>query len=256
MRNLIPAARFATVARWPQIACFLLFALTTGTLPAQSSVRGWGQTVFNSAWSEAQDYVEIAAGSSHTVARRSDGSVVAWGTNGSGKTIVPALPPGLTYVEIAAGGGHTVARRSDGSVVAWGDNIDGKLNVPALPTGLTYVEIAAGTDHTVVRRSDGSVFALGNNYFGSDRAALPALAARLLDESRSDQAPELSRILPYPSNAAVCDVAWWAARRILDGAEPCPVESLSRLGAGAPLRSKQERTALRAAIQKEVGGGR
>ena len=78
------------------------------------------------------------------MARRSDGSVVAWGDNYYGQCNVPALPAGLTYVEVAAGGCHTVARRSDGSVVAWGSNDYGQCNVPALPAGLTYVEVAAG----------------------------------------------------------------------------------------------------------------
>ena len=36
-------------------------------------------------------YVEVAAGGYHTLARRSDGSVVAWGENGSGQCNVPAL---------------------------------------------------------------------------------------------------------------------------------------------------------------------
>ena len=89
-------------------------------------------------------FVEVAAGGQHTVARRSDGSVVAWGDNDYGQCNVPALPAGLTYVEVAAGVAHTVARRSDGSVVAWGDNRYGQCNVPALPAGLTYVEVAAG----------------------------------------------------------------------------------------------------------------
>ena len=41
-------------------------------------------------------YVEIAGGGIHTIARRSDGSVVAWGDNYYGQLDVPALPPGLT----------------------------------------------------------------------------------------------------------------------------------------------------------------
>ena len=111
------------------------------------------------------------------MARRSDGSVVAWGDNYYGQCNVPALPVGLTYVEVAAGGTHTVARRSDGSVVAWGSNDYGQCNVPALPVGLTYVEVAAGTDHTVARRSDGSVVAWGDNSYG--QCNVPALPAGL-----------------------------------------------------------------------------
>ena len=111
------------------------------------------------------------------MARRSDGSVVAWGDNDYGQCNVPALPAGLTYVEVAAGDCHTVARRSDGSVVAWGCNGDGQCNVPALPAGLTYVEVAAGGCHTVARRSDGSVVAWGDNNYG--QCNVPALPAGL-----------------------------------------------------------------------------
>jgi hypothetical protein len=92
--------------------------------------------------------VEIAAGLFHSLARRSDGSVVAWGSNSDGQTNVPALPPGRTYSELGAGAAHTVARRSDGTVVAWGRNVEGQCDVPA---GLTFVEVAAGGNHTVAR---------------------------------------------------------------------------------------------------------
>ena len=118
-------------------------------------------------------------GGTHCVARRSDGSVVAWGSNSDGQCSVPPLPPGLTYVEVDAADKHSVARRSDGSVVAWGQNTLGQCNVPALPRGLTYVEIAAGGsfwddgEHTLARRSDGSVVAFGNNDYG--QCHVPAL---------------------------------------------------------------------------------
>lgn len=116
----------------------LVLALMATSMEAQSTVSGWGRLRFDSAWSEASDYVEVAAGGYHTVARRVDGSLVAWGYNISGECVVPATPVGLTYVEIAAGWGHTVARRSDGSVVAWGENSHGQCNVPVLAPGLFY----------------------------------------------------------------------------------------------------------------------
>jgi len=112
-------------------------------------------------------YVEVAAGGdlggSHTVARRSDGSVVAWGRNGWGQCNVPALRPGLTYVEVAAGGEHTVARLSDNSVVAWGRNNYGECNVPALSPGMTFAHGAAGEATTVVILQSGAfnIFAAG-----------------------------------------------------------------------------------------------
>jgi len=111
------------------------------------------------------------------VARRSDGSVVAWGHNLWGQCNVPALPVGLTYVEVAAGSSYTVARRSDGSFVAWGDNVVGQCNVPVLSSGPTYVEIAAGGAHTVARRSDGFVVAWGWNPYG--QCNVPALQGGL-----------------------------------------------------------------------------
>ena len=107
------------------------------------------------------------------MARRSDGSVVAWGDNVYGQCNVPALPPGSPTSRSRRALGHTVARRSDGSVVAWGDNGYGQCNVPALPAGLTYVEVAAGDAHTVARRSDGSVVAWGDN--DSGQCNVPAL---------------------------------------------------------------------------------
>jgi hypothetical protein len=86
----------------------------------------------------------IAAGSSHSVALKSDGTVVAWGNNLFGQITIPI---GLTGVmAIAAGEYHTVALKSDGTVVAWGWNADGETNAPAGLGGVTA--IAAGWYHT------------------------------------------------------------------------------------------------------------
>ena len=59
-----------------------------------------------------EEWKQVAAGGYHTVAVKSDGTVVAWGDNWAGQTNVPQ---GLTGVEqVAAGGYHTVAVKSDG----------------------------------------------------------------------------------------------------------------------------------------------
>src|SRR5690606_18221887 len=103
----------------PWSASALLAVMLAASPAASQSLRAWGYVDFDSTLAQATDFVEIAAGKAHTVARRADGSVVAWGQNMHGQCKVPALPPGLRYVEVAAGGRHSVARRSDGSVVAW-----------------------------------------------------------------------------------------------------------------------------------------
>jgi hypothetical protein len=94
------------------------------------------------------------------VARRSDGSVVAWGDNSYGQCNVPALPSGLAYVEIAAGRRHSLARRSDGSVVAWGETGLGQCNVRPLTPDWKFVEVAAGENRSMARiaRTDPVVY--------------------------------------------------------------------------------------------------
>ena len=111
-------AMFATIrtnsspcaAAFSFLAVFLALPAATDATLAQESVICWGRTVVDSRWHE-QTFVEVAANGDHTVVRRNDGSVVAWGENSLGQCNVPALPPGLSYVEVAAGAGHTVARR-------------------------------------------------------------------------------------------------------------------------------------------------
>lgn len=106
------------------------------------------------------DFVAISGGGYHNLALRRDGSVVAWGENGSGQTDVPA---GLDDVmAIAAGGDHSLALRQDGSLVAWGDNSSGQTTVPS---GNDFMAIAAGGWHSLAVQADGTIESWGmNNY--------------------------------------------------------------------------------------------
>jgi hypothetical protein len=89
----------------------------------------------------------IAAGIFHSVALKTDGSVVAWGLNTSGQTTVPpAAQSGV--IAIAAGNNNTVALKTDGSVLVWGDNSGGQAQVPISAQG-GVTAIASGGQFTV-----------------------------------------------------------------------------------------------------------
>ena len=99
----------------------------------------------------------ISAGDTHTVGLKSDGTVVAVGSNYSGKCDVSKW---TDIVSVVASGSHTVGLRSDGTVVAVG--LDNKLQCN-VEDWTDIVAIAAGVFHTVGLRSDGTVVAVGDH---------------------------------------------------------------------------------------------
>ncbi len=133
----------------------------------------------------------ISAGSgNYSVALQSDGTVLAWGTNGNGQlgdgtnfqrflpVQVSGFGPGSGVVAISAGANHTLALKLDGSVWAWGGNANGRLGdgttiqrftpvqVSGLGIGSGVVAIAAGNGYSLAMKADGSVWAWGNNANG------------------------------------------------------------------------------------------
>jgi hypothetical protein len=117
----------------------------------------------------------IAAGSSHSLALRRDGSVVAWGCTGEDNrgqcTVPPEAASGVTA--IAAGLWQSLALKN-GGVIAWGCGINfGQCNVPADATsGVTA--IAAGWHSLALK--DGKVLAWGCDIGDYGQCAVPAAA--------------------------------------------------------------------------------
>ncbi|MGV9982415.1 hypothetical protein ACWDUH_32660 [Micromonospora wenchangensis] len=99
----------------------------------------------------------LGAGESHSLALRSDGTVVAWGGNyagqlGDGTTVDRTTPVRVCAVgqgapctrfltgviAIAAGSNHNLALLRDHTVVAWGENWGILVTAPATTTPLRY----------------------------------------------------------------------------------------------------------------------
>jgi hypothetical protein len=119
--------------------------------------------------------ITIAAGSNHSLAVKSDGTVRAWGANWNGQLgdgsrtdrFSPVQVSGLTGVKtIAAGSAHTLALKSNGTVWTWGRNSQRQLGdgtttdrwTPIPVSGMTGVaSLAGGLWHSLALRYDGTV---------------------------------------------------------------------------------------------------
>jgi alpha-tubulin suppressor-like RCC1 family protein len=131
------------------------------------------------------DTVELSAGTYHTCARKTDGTVLCWGGGGSGQ-LGPISPTSQATPTVAiksaeitglsSGKEHTCVVKTDGSVVCWGNNRQSQLSTtdpfPAPVLGLADAfKVSAGGDHVCAMLSDPSTFSLqvvcwGNNSAG------------------------------------------------------------------------------------------
>ncbi len=126
----------------------------------------------------------FAAGTSHVLLVKMDGTLWAWGDNfsgqlGSGTTTDNSSPVRVgtdtNWAYVSAGENHSVAVKTDGTLWAWGNNDAGQLgigstagqNVPVQVGGdNNWASVSAGGSHTVARKMNGTLWAWGNNDAG------------------------------------------------------------------------------------------
>ena len=127
------------------------------------TVTAWGDNTYGqSNVNTITDAIAIAAGEKHSVILHANGLVTATGDNTFDQTNVPPL---ANITAIAAGYDHSLALNTAGVVTAWGRNDSGQSDVP--PAALTnVVSIAAGAYHSLALKADGTVVAWGWNSAG------------------------------------------------------------------------------------------
>ena len=136
------------------IAATSFVSAANGTAQTVGNVVGWGGMVISY---DESPFLTIAAGSAHSLALKTDGTVFGWGANSFGEAIPPANLSDV--VAIAAGYCHSLALKADGTVVGWGWNEFGK----ATPTDnlSDVIAIAAGGNHSLALKADGTVVGWG-----------------------------------------------------------------------------------------------
>ena len=146
------------------------------------------------AWA-GKKIVALAAGYYHSLVALDDGSVWAWGYNGSGQlgdgtttqrltpvqVVAPAAWAGKQVVTLASGAYHSLVNMDDGSVWTWGHNGYGQLgdgtatprltpvpvSAPSAWAGKKVVTIAGGYVQSLAALDDGSAWGWGYNYRGA-----------------------------------------------------------------------------------------
>jgi alpha-tubulin suppressor-like RCC1 family protein len=125
-------------------------------------------------------WAAVAAGSAHTCALQTNGSVYCFGDNTydqlSGTASIPTATPTLVQdlsavTAIVAGQYHTCAIAAAGSAYCWGDGASGQLGnggganakTPTVIDGHAWSQLAAGVGHTCGIASDTSLWCWGDN---------------------------------------------------------------------------------------------
>ena len=184
-----------TAATWASVACG---AYHTVAIRQDGTLWAWGQNANGQVGTgsagglqpvpvqvgTATTWASVAAGTSFTVAVRTDGSLWAWGDNtsgqlGDGTTTAHFAPARIgtanTWASVAAGYGHVVALRTDGTLWAWGLNANGQLGngtttnrlAPQQVTTLgSWTDVSAGSYHTLAVRGAVQLWSVGLNDHG------------------------------------------------------------------------------------------
>jgi alpha-tubulin suppressor-like RCC1 family protein len=132
------------------------------------------------------DWKQVSAGTFHTIAIKTDGTLWGWGSNYAGSLGGPGFTTKSTPITTFAGGSdwkqvsanfrHTLAIKTDGTLWGWGINDNGQLgtndlNAKSIPVttfagGNNWKQISSGRFNSSAIKTDGTMWIWGSSVFG------------------------------------------------------------------------------------------
>lgn len=129
---------------------------------------------------------QVAGGSSHTAAIKTDGTLWSWGQGGDGSlgdntaisksSPVQTVSAGTNWQQLECGSDHTIAIKTDGTLWLWGRNIYGELGtndrtsrsspVQTVSSGTNWKQVVGGNLFTAAIKTDGTLWMWGYNNYG------------------------------------------------------------------------------------------
>ena len=177
-----PVQTFIGGTNWKQVACGYLH---TAAIKTDGTLWTWGYNAYGQLGvndtarrcTPVQTFVggtnwkQVACGSQHTAAIKTDGTLWTWGRNLYGQlgindtnnrtTPVTTFAGGTNWKQVTCGYGHIVAIKTDGTLWTWGNNDQGQLGInnAGVTTNRTtpVTTFAGGTNWKQVSCNSGSL---------------------------------------------------------------------------------------------------
>jgi alpha-tubulin suppressor-like RCC1 family protein len=194
-----PVTTLAGGTNWKQVACGGDY---TAAIKTDGTLWTWGYNLFGAlgdntttqritpvtTFAGGTNWKQVAGGSYHTAAIKTDGTLWTWGYNVSGQlgdnttidrsTPVTTFAGGTNWKQVACGNAYTAAIKTDGTLWTWGYNLYGQLGinnttspictpVTTFAGGTNWKQVTCGGFHTAAVKTDGTLWTWGLNANGS-----------------------------------------------------------------------------------------